>query len=330
MERNFIAFCQHFKNVVRHLREDVVFYKFDSESETARKMVERYPPNKKQRRICDRLLVPHLLWSFFEGEIMKHEKNTLAYKLYPLEVDTIKLPDEFDFGDMELKDEEKMFITHHEALEKLRRNSFCVQATPSRLSELCMWAIVERTGLRGLEEGKWDSLLPRKICRRLSFYRRDFYQTNVHIPLCKQEKKEIVRYFDIRGVIDLFQKKDEVFSKDFTDWFLNDDSICFEQFKDTHKLILIKFTVEEYGGAFGEISKCFECMRRYVRGCRIVKYFARTYEIRDVTFLKSIGKRCDYWCETCKRVPLFQIKSLQDFCDRYGAETKRIEPELFI
>lgn len=293
-------------------------------------MVERYPPDKKQRLICDRLLVPHLSWSFFEGEIMKHEKNTLAYKLHPLEVETIEMPDKFDFGDMELKDEEKMFISHHEALEKLRRNSFCVQATPSRLSELCMWAIIEQTSLREIEKGKLDSLLPRKICRWLSFYGRDIYQKISYIPLWKQGKTEIVRYFDIRGVIDLFKKKDEMFSKDFTDWFLNDDSICFKQFKDTHKLILIKFIGEEYGGALGEISKCFECMRRYVRGCRIVGYFARTYQIRDVTFLKSMRNRCDYWCEICKRVPLFQILSLQDFSDRYGAETKRIETERFI
>lgn len=310
-----------------HLREDVVFYKFHAESKTARKMVKRYPPNKKQRQICDRLHVPHLLWSFFEGKILKHDQYILARQLYPLDVHTIKMPDNFDFGDMKLHDDEKRFISNHETLEKLRLNSVCVQAKPSRLLELCMRAIVKQTGFRGLGEGEWESLLPRKLCIQLSLYKQNMPRKRYQPR--PEGKTEIIRYYDVRGIIDLFKEKDEMFSKDFTDWFQNDDSICFDEFKDTHKLILMRFTPDEHGGYLGAIFKCLECMRQDLRGYRIVRYFARTYIIRNVTLLNSIRNRCDYWCDICKRVPLFQILTLQDFCDQYGAETKDIEDEIF-
>lgn len=314
------------------LKEDVIFYKFNKTTKTARKMCEKYPPNKKQRRICDRLLVPHLSWSFFEGEILKHGYIDLAHKLYPLgEIYTIKIPDIIDFRDMNLNQEEKMFISHHEALEKIRRNSVCVSFAPSCLVELCMKVIVRRTDLRGLEEGKWGSLLPETLYQQLSLYKQNIESWNVpQNAATSNGKSKIVRVFDVRSAINLFNEKDRKFSKDFADWFQNDDSICFEEFKNSHRLVLIRFKAEDLYACYSYFWYCFECMRRKLRGYRIINYFARTYKIRDVTFFDCIRERCDYWCHDCKQVPLFQILSLQEFDEQYGKRTLNIENELFI
>lgn len=314
------------------LTKDVIFYRFNKTSEMALKLIQRYPPNKQQRQICNRLHVPHLLWSFFKAEILRHSCVDLVYKLFPLEICIIKIPNTSDFGDMTLNVYEQQFISHHEILEKFRQNCICVSSFPSSLLELCMRIIVKRTNLLGLEEGKWGSLLPETLYRQLLFYKQKMVRRKDYFKIKKrpERKTEIVQYFDIHSIISLFKERNGTFSKDFIDWFQNDFMISFKNFKDSHRLILIKFEGQNLFGYISYSWECLECMRDKLRGRRIINYFARTYEFVDITLFDSMRERRKYWCHGCKQVPLFQILSVQDINEQYGAQTNEIKKELFI
>lgn len=313
---------------IDRFKKDAILYKFNEKSKTALKVIKKHPPNKKQRQICDRLLVPHLLWSFFEGKILKYDKCDLAYILYPLKIDEIKMHEKFDFNDMELSDDEKIFISHHEALEKIRQNAICYLSVPASLLELCMQAVVKQTDLRGLEDGKWESLLPKELCQKLSIYKRDVLNKLPCRAKTPKRKIERVHFFDLPSIIDLFKEEGRKFSEDFIDWFKKDESICFEQFKDSHKLILITLYAKDIFGYHTDFLLCLECIKHQLRGCRIVEHCSRRYKIEDITVLNSIENRNYYWCRICKEVPIFQILSLSDLCEQYGTKTKKIE--LFI
>lgn len=154
------------------LTEDIIFYKFNVESETARKMIKKYPPNEQQQRICDKLHVPHLLWSFYEREILKHKLCHLANILDLLRIRDYKIPNHLNFEGMCLSMKEKRFISHHKALEEIRQNSVCVRPVPSRLVELCINKIINETSYKEFEEKEWIALLPETLYREFTFCRQ--------------------------------------------------------------------------------------------------------------------------------------------------------------
>lgn len=308
------------------LVEDIIFYKFNVESETARKMIERYPPNEQQQHICDKLRVPYFLWSFYAGEILKHKLRYLENILYPLRIDVIEIPSNLNFGCMHLSNKEKRFISHHQALEEIRQNSVCVRPVPSRLVELCMNKIINETGHKELEERDWASLLPERFYREFIFYKRylsgNIFQSLSTIPI---EETEKAYFLDNNVLIDLFKERDKRFSKEFVIWFLNDERLCFKQFEDSHRLISIVFETNVENHLW-----CLACMKRTLRGYRIGRRLVRSYTISNVCSLNPIPQRFRYWCLECQQVPLFQILSLDELHDQYGYITNRsTKEELF-
>lgn len=304
------------------LKEDVIFYKFNTNSKTAQEMIDKYPPNEKQRLICHKLNVPYLLWSFYKAVILKHELFNLSDKLYPVEFRKIKIPVNLNFENMNLDPEEKMFISYHKELNEIRENSVCIQNIPSRLSELCMKTIILQINFCELKEEKWKALLPKALYQRLVFYQKYMIQKGRKRgpPEWKNEK---VQLFDTDSLINFFKEKDKPFSKDFTAWFLNDDTLCFEKFSNSHKLITFQFSV-----LYDSLDWCLECLKESLRGYRVPRYLGRDYEIRDVTLLNAAANRLCYWCNYCSRVPLFQILSVQDISKQYGSKLVEYYDEL--
>lgn len=298
---------------------DVIFYNFNETSEMAQKMIQRYPPNKKQQKICKRLHVPLTLWSFYKAEILKYSFENASERFSPIfKLCTLKRPVKFNlkgFNRDKLNRNEKRFIFNHKVIEKIRQHCTCVAVIPSSLSELCIRIIIKRTNLQGLEEGKWKSLLPTTLYQKLSLYKQKIIKRINFSHKIPEYKAEIVRFFNIHNTIDFFKEKDRTFSKDFIIWFQNDFSISFTQFKDLYKLILIYFTLFD-----GEIYwECLNCAKENIRRFNDASFFSfsRIYEITDVTFFDNIKNRRKYWCIYCKRVPLFQILSLQECNKQY-------------
>lgn len=307
------------------LKENVIFYKFKESEELARKMCEKYPPNEKQRHICDKLNLSYTSWSFFKGKVLKHKRDCLYHILNFLNLYKIKIPNNVDFGDVKLEKEEKMFISHYKVLEKIRENCFCAMFVPSSLFELSMRFIVKRTNLCGLEEGKWKSdpkvKVPNVLLQKLLLYKQNVKILNgYHNPAKPKGKAEIIQFFDINCILNSFKEKDEIFSNDFINWFQNDDTICFQPYKDLYIIILITFYLEDLNACHYQLFYCFKCMRQCMRkeGGRIVRRFTRHYEIAAATFFDSLKERCFNWCFMCKQTPLFQILNLEECFKEYG------------
>lgn len=316
-------------NMKMNLTEDVIFYKFNVESEMAQKIVEKYAPNKQQRLICDKLCVPYLLWSFYEGSILKYDLYCLCYILFPLPIHKIELPHNFDFEGMDLSDKEKRFISHHAALEEIRQNCVCIYPVPSRLVDLCLNKIIEKVPHQELKEEDWALLLPKTLYQELIFYQPYFrgkvYQCLEKMPLREMDKEYFFKKYN-NVLINLFKEIDKKFLHKFVIWFLKDERLCFTQFMDSHRFITIYFVTYIENYAF-----CLECQKQQMRGRTLKRRYVRSYRIENICSLNRKSHRSRYWCDVCEQVPLFQILNLQEFHDQYGGTSRKfIKEELYL
>lgn len=286
--------------------DDVFFFKFDSDSETARAIVEKYPPNARQRTICDRLGVSPLLWSFYVGKVKKsrsrfcEEADEAYMALY------ISRFDFYSYQDLNLTSDEKWFICNRYSLERALERCLCVSYVPPALQEQCIKTLVENWGDR--LEGLSPSLCPRSIIQRLLSRNREEREETVSMP----EREDLPK--------DTFKRKDGVFSKEFVAWFQRDYH-RFQSWKESHKLIYFYF---RYGLA--SLLICMGCLKDRVRNNRIVGPFERIYLEMSYFYEVTTAR---FWCTDCRQVPLFQVLNRQDFRDQYG-DKKNIWVEFFI
>lgn len=225
---------------------------------------------------------------------------------------------------MDLTEDEKWFVSNCRRLERIRRKAICVRKPPSSLRDQCTKISAD------LHDG--GSLLPESIRSRILSWKGD-------VPMPEYDREAMrARFFDAcSGALhDLFEKRDAVFSKDFVVWFQNDDALCLEPLKNSHKLIHIRFGIN-FGLPCGRTLRvCLHCMKLHhfenrqtenrVERYHIVVNPAYFDEIRDPVL----------WCDRCKQVPLFQILSLQKLNDTYDYEefeddqTTLIKTDLFV
>lgn len=298
---------------------DELFFKFNNDSKIARKMIQIHAPNKLQERICDKLGVPYLLWSFYKCKIVKIVRtNFFSFIPHPFCRGTSAY-DDF------LNTHEKFFLVHYRQLDHIRRSSICVQKPLPSLQDQCIAVIVQQTSNDIDKLKELNFLLPQTVLERI-------FCSKGYVPMPKWNRQDIrarfVKITNLSILCELFKQKDIRFSKEFVVWFQNED-LCFDQIKDTHQVIFYYFVTD--GNTYNSI--CLTCMKESLKSFKIMCPFKRHYfNVNDFRFHHM--QFSSYWCIKCKQVPLFQILSLQDYEVQYGEQkgitTLHIKVEYFI
>lgn len=185
-----------------------------------------------------------------------------------------------------------------------------------KLQNLCMDIIIMKTD----EDPRIKTgtpFLPEPILSRLEYERRSqFFE-----PMPKYDQKRMRAQFSgtCYPLNKFFSEKDErIFLKDFVDWFRNDASV-FKRFRHDCPVKIVFFHFKRLCECKAQFPRCMECMKRYIyqygKGCGFERHHCL---YNDYPFsLYELQYVCN-WCRICKRVPLFQILSPNEFEKQYG------------
>lgn len=315
-----VASIDHSINMDSALQEDF-FCKFSLNSKVAENMFKKFPPNKQQQYICDRLHVPYVLWSFFVCK-----KESLQFFLVGISfaiLDSVQNCRYFDSFDMDLTDDEKYFILFHESVDRIRQECFCIQDSISNLQNQCLKTIIQTTNLhvnRRIKENfayrlpqiLLEQLLLRKGCVSMPKWE----PINMRAKFVDTSEGEILKKF--------FKKKDTALPKEFVVWFQNDNihpMLC------NSSLILIIMWFKNDSGYF---NICMKCMKWCLEDSIIKSPFKREYFKYYLINNLHIVQDPKNWCERCKQVPMFQILTVRDCEEQYNSNNYPIKIEMFL
>lgn len=325
--------------------DEGIYFKFATNRELNDRILQEYPPNDQQRRICKRLGVPASLWSFylFKKEIIY---ESLVIRTYFIEMirpgeyrsrlyfneELIENHDYSEYGDMNLTPEEKFFIYYLRDIARYRRDCFCFQDSFPSFYTLCLRRIIDPKGYcnRGAIERAWFPVLPKVLVSRIKI-ERELRKRRVSMP--KYDPKRAHFFDTCYQLTDLFSELDaRNFTKEFVIWFQNDPTVC-ERFRPDSPIRTVFFHFERIQNfSDTRYNFCLRCMKR----CWELHYekklvLNRHYYLHDAAFSDQLNKVRNprHWCSYCKRVPLFQILSPEEYVKQYG-EGSTSKDEIFL
>lgn len=307
-----------------------IYYKFSTNREINNRILQACPPDYQQKLICKRLGVPTSLWSFyvFKNEIIYDSlvprRSFLDISrrghfrvIWFFDEESIENHAFSEYRDMKLLPEEKFFIFYHRDIDRYRRDCFCFVDTFPSLQTLCLRRIADSSDPI---DSAWLPFLPKVLISRIE--NEKMLQHCMKMPKYNPTFMNAL-FFDTRySLNELFSEIDTyIFSKEFVVWFQK-DPIVSERFRVDCPIRTIYFHFKRIRSHCSTIYKfCLRCMQR----CWDLRYkkkpaLKRLYYLHDVSFsdqLKKIRNRC-HWCAGCKRVPLFQILSPEEYVKEYG------------
>lgn len=311
-----------------------VYFKFSSNVEINKIILHKYPPNTQQQLICKRLNVPSALWSFYLfrkesiydslvlGRYLRYVyRNGIQYGIRYFADESFMTYNYSQYQDMILTEDEKFFIYYHSDILYYQQNCFCFNDAVPSLQDLCSYKILESKS-KNKSYKVWLTLLPKCLSSRLQDeMEMELWRCRVKMPKYNPKETKFQLYNTCYKLKNLFSKIDAgPFPKNFVVWFQKDPVIC-QRFQPDCPIRIIFFNFKRIRPVPSTTFKfCLRCMKR------CWDYYAekiglkRCYYSNDDSYsdqIKSMQNPCN-WCTKCKRIPLFQVLSPEEYGEKYG------------
>lgn len=323
---------------------DNIYFKFSANLKISQNILQKYPPNDQQQRICKRLNVPFHLWSFYLFKKMAIY-NSLIYGSKsqlrrPISDYRYLLHYYLLFQDMNLTYEEMFFIFYNESIYFYQQSCFCFNNNFHSLQNLCFHALLNskrsmtsfknwipflhtffinkiiRTTLK-----EWIPFLSEPLVSQL----QDEMETQhfcVSMPKYCLEETQFQLYDPYYNTLKtLFSEIDTIpFSKNFVVWFQKEPNV-YQQFKSNYPIKIVFFYFQRFRPCPSITFKfCLRCMKQWHNTYGFKFGLKRCYHVFDASYNDQMKKlkKPSSWCLKCKRIPLFQILSPEKYMKEYG------------
>lgn len=326
---------------------NTIYFKFSSNLKLVQKILQKYPPNDQQQRICKRLNVPFHLWSFYlfkEVSIYDRFDFNIYYKrrVYYFD-DRPLLHDYSQFENMNLTRREKFFIFYNKYIYSYQQCCFCFDNSFPSLQNLCFRALFNSKSLNTIFENwipflhrhfmhkrikrhlkKWNLFLPKPLFSQLQD-EIEVRHFGVSMPKYHPKKTQFQIHNAFYSLGNLFSKIDTIpFSKEFVIWFQKEPNV-YQQFQSNSPFKIVFFYFTPFRDfSFITYKLCLRCMKQWQDKHRFRIGFEfglkRCYYVYNASYMDQMKqmKKPSQWCAKCKRIPLFQILSPEKYMTEYG------------
>lgn len=328
-----------------------IYFKFSSNLKLNQKILQKYPLNDQQQRICKKLNVPFHIWSFFlfkesaiYNSLIYGSKGQFYNRNFMYSDYRYLIHDYSQFENINLTEIEMFFIFYNEFIYFYHQRCFCFcfNNTFPSLQNLCSHALFNSKALKkGFK--KWIPFLHKHFINKRIRTRLKEWTPFLPKPLLSQLQDEMeVRHFCVSmpkycpeettfqmciayySLNNLFSKIDPLpFSKEFVVWFQKEPNV-YHQFQSNSPFKIVFFYFERFR-PFRSITYkfCLRCMKQWQDKYRFTYGFRfglkRCFYLYDVSYTDQMKKMKNpgNWCAKCKRIPLFQILSLEKYMIEY-------------